>query len=148
MASGAEVPVPGLELAWEAEVAIGPRQDLGRGPDGHRFIVPILGGWFDGPLGRGRVLPGGADRQRTRADGVRELHALYEMQADDGAVITVHNHVLVDESVPGPRYARSVIHVETPEGPWSALRRRVLVGTLHSLRPARDAVHVRAYVLR
>lgn len=148
MDSAAEPAPPALELAWQAEVAIGQRQDLGRGPDGHRFMVPILGGWFEGPLGRGRVLPGGADRQRTRADGVRELHALYEMQAEDGEVITVHNHVLVDESVPGARYARSVIRVETPDGPWAVLRRRVLVGTLRSLRPSRDAVRVCAYLLR
>lgn len=148
MDSGAEPAPPQLELAWRAEVTIGPRLDLGRGPDGHRALVPILGGWFEGPLGRGRVLPGGADRQRTRADGLRELHALYEMQADDGAVITVHNQVWVDETAPGGRYARSLIRVEAPEGPWAVLTRRVLVGTLHSLRPARDAVRVLAYVLR
>jgi hypothetical protein len=94
------------------------------------------------------VLPGGADRQRTRPDGLRELHALYEMQAEDGAVITVHNHVRVDEAAPGARYARSVIRVEAPDGPWALLTRRVLVGTLDSLRPARDAVRVLAYVLR
>jgi hypothetical protein len=46
----------------------------------------------------GTVLAGGADRQLVRADGVKELSALYEMQAHDGAIITIHNWVTIDES--------------------------------------------------
>jgi len=50
--------------------------DAGTGPDGARRIVPITGGTFVGEGGlKGIVLPGGADRQRLRADGVRELDA-------------------------------------------------------------------------
>ena len=102
---------PALSLAWTAEVLIGEKQDLGSDPLGHRYLVPILGGSFEGPRLRGSVLAGGADRQWVRPDGVREFDALYEMQIDDGNVITVHNRVLVDGDDPRTRYARSVVRV-------------------------------------
>lgn len=138
---------PALQLAWTAEVDIGERQALGPGPMGARFLVPILGGHFTGPCLRGCVLPGGADRQWQRPDGVRELDALYEMQADDGSLITVRNRVLVEGDDPATRYARSVVQVRVPQGPHDWLNRRVLIGTLESLRPARAAVRVGVYVL-
>ena len=91
---------PASVLAWEAVVDVGPRQDLGLSPAGERFIIPILGGVFagdvDGRRLRGRVLSGGADRQLLRPDGIKELDALYEMQTDDGAVLTIHNRVLIE----------------------------------------------------
>jgi len=136
---------PALRLAWIAEVNIGNKQDLGVGPLGQRFVVPILGGRFSGPRLAGRVLPGGADRQLLRPDGVRELDALYDMQTDDGTVITVHNQVLVDDTGPGPRYARSVVRASVAHGAHDWLSRRILVGTLESLRPARAAVRVTVY---
>jgi hypothetical protein len=140
-------PAPTAHLAWTAEVDIAERQDLGPSPLGERFIVPIVGGRFEGPGLRGIVLPGGADRQLLRPDGVKELDALYEMRTDDGQVITVHNRVLIDEQAPQGRYARSVVQVRTPAGPHAWLMRRVLVGTLQSLKPARDAVRITVYVL-
>ena len=139
--------LPRVELVYEAVVDIGPRHDLGRSPLGERFVIGILGGSFAGPRLKGRVLPGGADRQLLRADGVKELDALYEMQAEDGAVITVRNRVLIDDPGSGNRYARSVVQLTAPEGPHAWLNRRVFVGTLASLRPARAAVKVSVYCL-
>lgn len=140
-------PTPEARFAYEAQVDIGERQSLGQGPLGERFIVPILGGHFEGPRLRGTVLPGGADRQLLRPDGIKELDALYEMLTDDGAVITVRNRVLIDEAVTPERYARSVLQLSAPAGPHDWLNRRVFVGTLHSLRPARVAVCIRVYEL-
>lgn len=142
---------PGLRLAWQAVVDIAPRQTLGMSPKGERFIVPITGGRFeggiDGHMLRGQIVPGGADRQLVRPDGVRELDALYEMQTDDGAVITVQNLVLIDEATGRERYAMSQLKVTAPAGAYGWLNRRVFVGTLHPLRPAREAVLVRAWLL-
>lgn len=139
---------PGVEWVYEADVDIGERQDLGPAPQGQRFIVPILGGRFNGVRGlQGRVLPGGADRQLLRPDGVKELDALYELQTDDGAVITVRNRVLIDDSRTPQRYARSVVRLTAPQGPHDWLNRRVFVGTLQSLRPARAAVRIRVFQL-
>ena len=83
------------EACWEALVEIAPTRLLGEGPLGERRIVPITGGHFAGPRIRGRVLPGGADRQLIRRDGVKRLEALYEIEAEDGAVITVLNRVVI-----------------------------------------------------
>ena len=142
---------PLSRLVWEALIDVGDRQDLGAGPCGARFIVPVLGGRFRGGPGfealHGTVPPGGADRQVLRSDGVKELDALYEMHVADGSTLTIRNRVLVDETVPGPRYALSRIHVVAPQGPWEWLNRRLFVGTLQSARPERAAVIVRAWLM-
>lgn len=139
---------PRPEFAYEAVVDIAPREDLGASALGERFIVPILGGSFEGPRLRGRVLPGGADRQWLRPDGIKELDALYEMQTDDGTVITVRNRVVIDDTVQPERYARSVLKLQAPAGPHEWLNRRVFVGTLQPLKPLRDAVRITVYALR
>jgi hypothetical protein len=144
---------PSTQLIYEAEVETAERQELGPSPLGQRFQINILGGSFSGasPIGRplrGRVLPGGADRQLLRPDGIRELDALYEMHADDGAIITVHNRVLIDETAQPERYARSVVKLTAPsDSPHAWMNRRVFVGTLQSLKPAKNAVCIRVYLL-
>lgn len=145
----ADIPIapPRADFVWEAVVDIGPVMLLGEGPTGERRMVPITGGSFAGPRLRGRVLPGGADRQLIRKDGVRRLDALYEMQTEDGAVITVHNRVVV-APVPGaPDYRFSTLEVTAPEGAHGWLNRLAFVGTLTSLRPARESVLVRVFAL-
>ena len=147
------VPVLALHgrLVWQAVVDVGEREPWGLGPRGERWGVPILGGHFWGARGfeglHGQVCAGGADRQTLRHDGIKELDALYEMRTHDGAVLTVHNQVLIDESVQPERYARSCIRVSAPQGPHDWLNRRLFVGTLQPLRPARQAVLVRGYLL-
>ena len=140
---------PVARLVWTAVVDVGDRQDLGASASGHRFLVPILGGRFYAGPGiaglSGEVLPGGADRQLLRPDGVKELDALYEMQTEAGAVLTIRNRVIVDDARQPDRYAMSVISVRAPTGPLDWLNRRLLLGTLQSARPDRAAVVVRAW---
>jgi len=132
-----EIPLiaPTASFVYEALIEIGPVEGLGASPLGERRIVPILGGVFDGPKLRGKVRPGGADRQLLGADGVLRLDALYEMETDDGAVITVHNRVRIDNAAEGGRYARSWVELTAPEGPHGWLNRRAFVGTLQGLAP-------------
>ncbi len=141
--------VPKARLIWSAIVDVADRQDLGAGPLGHRYIVPILGGRFFGGDGfdelSGEVLPGGADRQLMRADGVKELDALYEMRTDGGDTLTIRNTVIVDEAQQPERYAMSVISVTAPKGKLDWLNRRLVLGTLQTARPQRQAVVVRAW---
>ena len=146
-------PLPAVRttLLWSAAVDIAERESLGTGALGERFIVPILGGRFWGGPGfeslSGVVRPGGADRQQLRPDGVKELHAEYEMQTHDGAVLTIDNRVLIDESRQPVRYAMSHLSVSAPKGPHDWLNRRIIVGTLQVLRPHREAVLVRTWLV-
>jgi len=147
-AAGVPLAAPALGFVYEAVVDIAPTRVLGEGPFGERRLVPILGGRFAGPRLRGTVLPGGADRQLLRRDGVRCLDAVYEMQAEDGAILGVRNRVLIDPGEAGaPDRRFSSLVVTAPEGPHAWLNRCVLVGTLHPLRPAREAVLVRVFRL-
>ena len=140
--------LPRISLVYEAQVDIGAREDLGIGPMGQRFIVPILGGHFQGLDGlNGVVLPGGADRQLIRPDGIKQLDAEYEMRTDDGVVLSVRNQVLVDEAAKPERYARSVVRVDAPAGRLGWLSQRILVGSLRSLRPERQAVSIGVYLV-
>ena len=120
---------------------------LGKGPLGGRFRVPITGGEFQGAGLKGKGLAGGADRQLLRADGVKQLDALYEMQTDDGAVLTVRNQVLVHGTGCG-RYAFSTINIQAPDGPDAWLNKAGYVGSLTSLKSAEEAVLGKVYRVR
>lgn len=89
----AEAP-PALEFVFAAHVTVDRPLDLGDVGKGGRRIVPITGGEFSGPRLRGKVVPGGADWQIIRSDGVAELEARYTLETDDGALIYVRNHAL------------------------------------------------------
>jgi len=80
-----------LQPLLRAEITLAPPQELGEGPLGRRRVIPITGGSFRGERLAGRVLPGGADWQVLRADGVAELDARYSLETEDGALIYVRN---------------------------------------------------------
>ena len=81
-----------LQALFKADIELAPAQELGVGPLGRRRIIAITGGKFAGERLSGRVLPGGADWQVLRADGVAELDARYTLETADGALIYVRNH--------------------------------------------------------
>src|SRR5437868_6595080 len=80
-----------LRELYRSEISLAPAQELGETPQGRRRIIPITGGSFKGARLSGRVLPGGADWQVIRADGVAQLEARYTLETDDGALIYVRN---------------------------------------------------------
>ena len=82
-----------IELAplMHVEVTLEPVQDLGETPLGRRRIIGITGGKFSGARLSGRILPGGADWQVIRSDGVACLDARYTLETSDGALIYVNN---------------------------------------------------------
>jgi hypothetical protein len=83
---------PELKFVFEARVDLGAPLEIGILPSGsERRVIPILGGTFEGPSVRGRVLPGGADWQIVHANGSAELDARYTLQTDTGALISVFN---------------------------------------------------------
>jgi hypothetical protein len=85
--------LPELDFAFITHVDVGPIVDFGQTARGHRRMVPIVGGTFEGPKLRGNVLPG-ADWQIVRPDGVLELEARYALETEDGALISMVNRCL------------------------------------------------------
>jgi hypothetical protein len=131
---------PPLEFIFAAAVTIDTPQDLGAFNKGRRRIVPITGGEFSGPELRGTVLPGGADWQLIRHDGVAELEARYTLQTDDGAAIHVrnlarrHGPAEVMEALaagrpvdPGSYYFRGATFFETVADRYAWLGRHIVV---------------------
>jgi hypothetical protein len=84
-------PPPRLSFVFEGLADLGPPIEIGRVPHGERRIFPILGGVFEGPFIRGKILNGGADWQIVRADGTAEIDTRYTLQTDAGATIYVRN---------------------------------------------------------
>ena len=117
-------------------------QELGTGPLGRRRIIPITGGRFEGERLSGRVLPGGADWQVIRPDGVADLDARYTLETGDGALIYVRNkgyrhgpedvirRLAAGEAVdPKLYYMRTTPWFETGDARYAWLNRIVCVGT-------------------
>jgi hypothetical protein len=133
---------PQLQFVFEARVAVAPPLVIGNSSHGLRRIVPILGGRCEGPRLQGEVLPGGADWQVVRPDGVLQLEARYTICAEDGTLIQVVNRGLrhgpaeVLERIfrgevvsPDEYYFRSVAEFEAPAGgPHEWLNKGVFVG--------------------
>ncbi|TSA14292.1 MAG: DUF3237 domain-containing protein [Betaproteobacteria bacterium] len=86
--------IPGLKPLYTSRIDIAVPLDLGQTPGGRRRIVKILGGAFSGARMSGRVLPGGADWQIVRSDGILEVEARYTLETDDGALISITNRGL------------------------------------------------------
>ena len=133
---------PSLTHALTLRVQVGPPLEMGSVPRGRRRIIPILGGTFEGPNVRGKVLNGGGDWQIVRADGLAELDTRYTLQTDGGSLVYIQNagirhappavtkKLLAGEAVdPSLVYFRTVPVFETsaPELQW--LTRSIFVAT-------------------
>lgn len=114
------------EFVYEAIVSIDAPVEVGETTAGSRRYIPITGGTFAGPELRGEILPGGADWQLGRPDGVTEVDALYSMRCDDGTVIIVHNVGVIG---PGG-YMRTAPRFQAPNGPHAWLNRSQFVGSV------------------
>jgi hypothetical protein len=131
---------PGLELLFEVRATLEPPILVGEVPEGARRVVPISGGTFEGPRLRGTVLPGGADWQYLRADGVMMVEAQYLLRTDDGVIIQVNNRGMrhgpeavmrrlgAGEPVdPADYYFRATPRLSVPAGRYDWLNRRVFL---------------------
>lgn len=112
--------------------------NLGRTPLGERRVIGILGGNVQGPKLQGRILPGGADWQLIRGDGVADISARYTIETDAGARVLVssdglrHGPLGVMERLargdsvdPALYYFRTVMRFETAD-PAVAWLNRIL----------------------
>jgi hypothetical protein len=133
---------PELSHVCDIEAHVGPLRDLGLTPHGRRRIVPILGGTVKGLRLKGEIVPGGADWQYVRGDGIVELVARYSIRTHDGVEIAVTNSGLRratpdvmarltrGEAVdPALVYCRTVLVFEAPAGSYEWLNASVFVCT-------------------
>lgn len=131
-----------LQPLFKAEITLAAPQELGETPQGRRRIIGITGGRFSGERLSGRVLPGGADWQVIRADGVADLDARYTLETEDGALIYVRNRgyrhgpaevlkkLSSGENVePSLYYMRTTPRFETGDARYAWLNRIVCVAT-------------------
>jgi len=133
-----------IELAplKRVEVRLEPIRDLGETPMGRRRIIGITGGLFSGPRLSGTILPGGADWQVIRSDGVAFLDARYTLETNDGALIYVNNKgyrhgpkdvierlAKGEEVDPALYYMRATPWFETSAPQYAWLNRTVCVAT-------------------
>ena len=114
---------------------------LGQTPYGERRIINILGGRVEGARLSGRILPGGADWQIIRSDGVADLDARYTIETEAGARILVASEGLrhgppevmarlaQGETVePSLYYFRTVMRFETADPAVAWLNRILALG--------------------
>ena len=155
--SGAEAKDPGLEFVFEVVATLEKPLIFGQTGFGERRIIGITGGTVKGPALTGVVLPGGADWQIVRDDGVSEINARYTLRADDGALIyidapgireaspAVIQRINSGESVdPSEYYFRTTPRLETAGKKYAWMNRRLFVckGIRHP-----DGVEIRYYVI-
>lgn len=131
------------QFVFRLDVELDPPIDIGKTYVGERRVIPMVGGTFAGPQIRGRILPGGADWNVVRPDGVVHLWARYTIETDDGVAIMVTNEgfqqgppdtmqrILSGQPFDKSQwYARTrpVFEVDHPQYDW--LNRFVFIGDL------------------
>jgi len=103
---------PPLEFVARVIAEIAAPVGSGRSARGVRQMIPITGGSVRGPRLSGRVLPGGADFQIIREDGVVELVARYFIETDGGERVYVRNAGIA-HAAEGALYFRTAPRFET-----------------------------------
>ncbi len=135
------LPKPKLDHFCSISVELSSIHEMGQGRNGHRRIIPIVGGSVSGQI-KGRVLNLGADWQTILADGSADLDTRYAMETDDGALIEIINkgvrhgppdvieRLAKGEQVdPAEYYFRTYARLETGDERYGWVNKTVFVGT-------------------
>ena len=134
------VPRPNLEFLATVTVDLGEPLEVGETGFGRRRVIPIVGGHFEGPRMRGRVLDLGADWQAVDPRGSARIDTRYALETDDGALISIatrgYRHgppevlsalAAGDEVDPGRYYFRLLLEFETAAEPYKWLTQTLCV---------------------
>ncbi|MDO4497503.1 MAG: DUF3237 family protein [Bacteroidales bacterium] len=124
---------PTTEFVMEIRVKCDGAFGVGPTSKGNRYVIPIVGGEFDGPGIQGTVLPGGADYQlQDNPHGRTELEAIYCLRTNDGVNIHIRNLGLICTGKPEDHgfYFRCAPKFEAPQNSkYDYLNRGVFVCT-------------------
>ena len=131
----------GLRPLFELAADVAVPQITPQGPYGTRRFIPVTGGRFHGERLSGRLLPGGADCQLIRPDGVAELDVRVTFETEDGVIFLmkglglrhgpedVMRRVAAGEPVPASAYYfRESMIFEAPAGRYDWLNRLIAIG--------------------
>ena len=137
------------EFVFEARVNCDPMIVIGDSKQGKRQLIPITGGEFSGPDINGKVLPGGADCQLVRLDGVLEIEARYTIQTHDGVNICVCNRgIALYPPAFEQVYVRTVPEFEAPvSSAYAWFNKSIFVGTVQPINRQPLVVQVRVFRL-
>lgn len=139
---------PSSEFVATIYATIADEMKVGDTARGQIRAIPITGGEVEGSKLKGRVVPGGADWQRTRADGITELEATYAIQLDDGTYIKVVNRGLIDRQTPeNNRYFRTAIQFTAPSGKHQWLNEAIFLCKAQRHATRANTVQVDVYKL-
>ena len=130
-----------LKPLFTLKAQVDPPQSAPNGPFGDRRFMPVSGGEFAGDRICGKILPGGADCQLIRPDGVAELDVRVMFETDDGVQILMKGlgmrhgppevvaRLLAGETVPGSEYYfRETFFFEAPAGKYDWLNKLIGIG--------------------
>jgi Protein of unknown function (DUF3237) len=136
------MPLVSAEPIFRIHAEVADIRPFGTTPYGERRVIDIIGGGVEGPKLNGRILPGGADWQIVRGDGVVDLKARYAIETNGGARILVESDGLRHgppevmaqlargEAVDASRYYfRTVMRFETSEPALAWLNKIIALAT-------------------
>jgi Protein of unknown function (DUF3237) len=119
---------PAVEFAFSIFATIEGVLEVGDTATGQIRAIPITGGELVGKDIAGRVIPGGADWQRTRSDGVTEIEATYALELADKTLVKVVNRgLIVPVSAASPAYFRTAVEFTAPNGAWRWLNESIFL---------------------
>lgn len=140
---------PAVEFAFTIFATIDGPLQVGATPAGEIRAIPITGGEIAGEGMAGRVIPGGADWQRSRSDGVTEIEATYAIELADGTLVKVINRGLIAPAAEagGPGYFRTAIEFTAPAGPHQWLNEAIFLCSAGLAEGRQGTVQVDVYKL-
>jgi hypothetical protein len=115
--------------------------EIGDGPFGNRMFFDVIEGKVDGPRVRGRFVGGGGDWLLLGADGFGRLDVRAQIETDDGALIYVQYHGVLQLNATvqaamatagstefEDQYFRTAPRFETGDARYAWLNQSVFVG--------------------
>lgn len=151
--ANAQDDAPKLEFVVELSVKCEGAYQVGQTSHGNRFVIPIVGGTFEGPQMKGTVLPGGADYQlQDNANGRTEVEAIYSIKTDDGVNIHIRNKGLFytgkDDKGNPQFYFRTAPQFEAPQDSKYAWLNNAIFVCQPSMGGADGNIHLKVWMVK
>ena len=139
---------PATEFIFTIFATIADVMTVGDTATGQVRAIPITGGEVVGENIKGRVVPGGADWQRTRSDGVTELEATYAIELSDRTLVKVVNRGIIVPPASGTTaYFRTAIEFVAPTGKWRWLNEAIFLCTAGLVQDKPNTVQIDVFKL-